>query len=204
MEHNGSGITLHCLLELAAKKWLAVLLAATVITGLWWAALQIFDTPEYAATATVYVLAQPQEEQSEEAFALALKLVEDCRFMHKSSAVLSAVIDELGLDMDTAQLSQQITVENPADTRFLEVTVRAASPELARQIADTLCAKAEDKITGTLGSHYTALYSPAIADTTPCNRTGILDYAKIALATALLTYTVLLLDHLKKQQPAQK
>lgn len=204
MEYNGSGITLHCLLELAAKKWLAVLLAATVITGLWWTALQIFVAPEYSATATVYVLPQPQQEQSEEAFSLALKLVEDCRYMHKSSAVLSAVMDELGLDMDATQLSRQITVENPADTRFLEVTVRASSPELAKQIADTLCAEAEEKITETLGAHYTALYSSAKADAIPSNRTGLLDYAKVALAAALLTYTVLLLDHLKKQQPASK
>lgn len=202
METKESGITLNCLLELAAKKWLTVLLTAAAVTGLWWAAVQIGVTPEYAATATVYVLAQPEDEPSEEAFSLALKLVEDCRYMLSSQAVLEAVIEELALDTDAARLWKQVTVNNPADTRFLEVTVRAESPQQAKRIADALCAEAEEKITQTLGGPRITGYAAAAADPEPCNRTGIQTYAKIALVTALVTYTALLIAHLKKQKPA--
>lgn len=47
-------------------------------------------------------------------------------------------IDKLGLDMNAAQLQQEVTAEAPTDTVLIDVTVRDPSPVRARDIANAL------------------------------------------------------------------
>lgn len=51
---------------------------------------------------------------------------------------LKAVIDELGLDVDTATLSQRVRVENPKDTDLVEILVTWNDPARAVAIANAL------------------------------------------------------------------
>ncbi len=195
MGRNDCVITLKSLWELALSKWLPLLLVAAVVTGLWWSVEKLTFSPRYAATATLYVLEQTEED----AYSQAMKVVEDCRYMVTSHAVLTETIQKLNLEIDVAQLKKQITVHNPEDTRILEVTVIASTPEEARRIADGLCDVATEKICATLGRDQIHLYETATLPQIPCNMPQWQDYVLIFLATIALTYTLLLLAYLHKR-----
>lgn len=56
----------------------------------------------------------------------------------KTRPVLEQVINDLKLDMDYKELSEKITVENPTDTRIMQITVSDNDPELAKNITQDL------------------------------------------------------------------
>ena len=85
--------------------------------------------PQYASTATLYILRQADGATASDAssdFSLALKVVNDCTYLLKSHTVLDEVISSLNLDMEYEDLYDCVSTSNPEDTRILEVTVKAS------------------------------------------------------------------------------
>ena len=67
---------------------------------------------------------------------LGTELAKDYEILIKSTPVLEEVIDNLGLDMDKNVLRESITVENPTDTRILNISVTNTDPAQAKEIVD--------------------------------------------------------------------
>ena len=63
-------------------------------------------------------------------------LTSDYTVLIKSTPVLEQVIENLKLDMTADQLRNSITIDNPTDTRILEITVNNADSALAKEIVD--------------------------------------------------------------------
>lgn len=180
------------------RFFLMVLAAAVAIAGMFLIS-KISFTPRYESTATLYILNQNESESmsyTSESFSLALKVVSDCDYLLKSHAVLDAVIDELALDTTYEQLYRTITTSNPENTRILEVTAEAASPQGAKEIVDAICSIGPEKIRDAMGFDQVNLYEYGILETEPCNRPGILAYLLAGFIAAALVYAVFLLGFL--------
>ena len=67
---------------------------------------------------------------------LGTELAHDYEILIKSTPVLEEVIDNLGLNMDKDILKKSITVENPTDTRILNISVTNTEPAAAKEIVD--------------------------------------------------------------------
>lgn len=52
--------------------------------------------------------------------------------------VLEQVIENLGLDETYSSLKKKVTLNNPSNSRILEITVRDANPSMAKKIADEI------------------------------------------------------------------
>lgn len=180
-------ITLKDLWELFLRRFPAMLLAATVgIWGLFFYA-KLIQEPEYESTATLYILRQSGGEDYDD-FSLALKVVDDSAYVLKSHAVLDEVIRQLNLDMTVRELDERVSTENPEETRILEVTVRAESPEQAKAIVDALCAVGEEKIAQTLGIAYVQVFEPGTVAKENCNALGIQMYVLASAVAAVAVY----------------
>ena len=66
------------------------------------------------------------------------QLTQDYMVIVKTRPVLEQVINDLKLDMDYKELSEKIKVENPTDTRIMQITVSDNDPELAKNITQDL------------------------------------------------------------------
>lgn len=64
--------------------------------------------------------------------------------MLRSSQVLDAVSDNLGLDMDGAQLANFVSVESVGSSSFMRLVVRDSDPEMAERICNEILAVAPD------------------------------------------------------------
>ena len=66
-----------------------------------------------------------------------------------------AVLDEVSQLLDNKytflQLKRVLTIENPEDTRFIEITARTASAEDSKKIVDAVCKVSQEKIIDLLG-----------------------------------------------------
>lgn len=200
MENSSSVrvVTLKELWEIFVHRWWVMLLAAVICSGSFYAAVQLTFVPQYKSTATLYILNQNETQTSNvsDDFSLALKVVNDCDYLLKSHSVLDQVIEQLNLDISYEDLSKTISTSNPEDTRILEVSVEAASPEEAKRIVDAVCEVGTESITQAMGFQQVNLYEYGTIDTKPSNQTRKLTYALVGAVAAMLTYTAFLIFYL--------
>lgn len=196
MENSSSVrvVTLKDLWDIFIHRWWVLFLAAVIFTGGFFTVTKLNYKPRYQSTATLYILKQNKTEDnySSEDFSLALKVVNDCDYLLKSHSVLDRVIEELNLDISYKDLSESVSTSNPEDTRILEVTVEADSPEEAKKIVDSVCGVGTKKIADAMGFNQVNLYEYGTIDEKPCNRTRTRTYIMIGLIAAVLTYTIFL------------
>lgn len=154
--------------------------------------------PEYKSTATVYIIRQNESatgaatSPSSSDFNLALNTVKDCTILLKSHRVLDVVIEELGMDISYEKLSRMISVNNPSDTRYLEISVTAPTPSDAKIIVDKLCDVGSQSIVDIMGINQVNKVDAGTFKETPANpMIGVMCYVG-ALAAALLVYAIYL------------
>lgn len=86
-----------------------------------------------------------------------------------------------------------ISTSNPEDTRILEVTVKADSPELAKRIVDKICTIGSKRIEDAMGFQQVNLYELGTTDPDPCNSTRMLTFAFAGVVAAVVTYVIFLI-----------
>jgi len=192
-------VTIRELWALLVQKLWILLLAALIAAGTVFAVLRMTYTPLYSSTATLYILRQNEDADADDTaddFSLALKVVNDCTYLLKSRTVLNAVIEDLALELSYEQLEGAVSAVNPENTRILEVTVKAASPELAKAIVDRVCGIGQDSITEAMGFRQVNLFEHGTYDPEPCNTPSAAVYVLAAVSAAVLVYLVFLTVYL--------
>ena len=137
------------LLELffALKKRIFILVAALIAGGLIAGAYtKLFVTRLYCSTTTMLVLTSETTLSSLADLQIGSQLTKDYSRLILTRSVLEEVIDNLELDMSYRTLRSNIAINNPEDTRLLELTVTDSSPERVKTIADELAAVSADFI----------------------------------------------------------
>lgn len=120
------------------KKILLVLMVALAGGCIAAAYTQFLMTPIYSSTSSILVLSKETTLTSLADLQLGASLTSDYTVLIKSSPVLEQVIKNLKLDMTAEQLRQNVAINNPTDTRILEITVSDTDPEMAKEIVDEI------------------------------------------------------------------
>ena len=99
--------------------------------------------PTYTASSTVYLLPRAGEAMSQVEMQIGTQMTNDAAKLAKSKSVIEPVLKDLKLQMDYETLAKKISVDNPTDTRLIDISVRDADPQTAADIsnalADSLC-----------------------------------------------------------------
>lgn len=129
--------------ELFSALWgriYIIILAGIVAAFAAFAYTQLFITPKYTSTTSMYMLTKSDSGTGLTTSDLqtGTQLTQDYMELAKSRSVLEKVIATLNLDMTVDELSNSITTANTENTRIMTIEVENEDPELARDIADTL------------------------------------------------------------------
>lgn len=136
---------LELLAALKKRLWL-IILAILIGGGGAMAYSKLVLTPQYTSTAMLYVLSKETTLTSLADLQIGSQLTKDYRIIITSRPVLQNVIDSLKLDMDYQILRDKLTIENPAESRILTITVKDPDPQLAKMIVDEVSYTASDYI----------------------------------------------------------
>lgn len=120
------------------KKILLVLMVALAGGCIGGACTQFLMTPIYSSTSSILVLSKETTLTSLADLQLGASLTSDYTVLITSTPVLEQVISNLDLDMKAEDLKKDITINNPTDTRILEITVENADSAMAKKIVDEL------------------------------------------------------------------
>ncbi|MBR5515696.1 MAG: hypothetical protein IKU52_05790 [Clostridia bacterium] len=184
-----------------SRLWIIMLSSILVLIG-FYTINKFTYVPKYESTATLYILRQSTEnstlveQKATEDFSLALNVVNDCDYLLRSHVVLDEVINNLDLDISYEALSDCVKTSNPDDTRILQVTVEAATPETAKLVVDQICEIGEGKIEKAMGFDQVNLYEEGVIDYSPSNRISLMTYILVALVVAVAVYSIYLLRYL--------
>ena len=194
-------VTLKDLWNIFIQRLIPIVLAAAIAMVLSIAVSNMAYEPKYSSTATLYILRENEgmttsSGEANNEFTLALKIVNDCTYLLKSRTVVERVIADLGLDMTYKELRGMISTNNPTNTRILEVTVTADSPEAAKVIVDRLCEVGKDSITEAMGFDQVNLYEYGALEKQPANSINPLTHIIIAAALAVGVYIIFVLAYL--------
>ena len=96
-------------------------------------------TPKYQSTAKMYIVSSSKDSVVDISdLNIGTTLTKDYENLLLSYPVLDEVIEEMHLEMTSAQLAKKIEISNPTDTRILNITVTDTSPGMAADIANTV------------------------------------------------------------------
>lgn len=125
------------LLELLAY-WQLILISIILAGGIAFAVSKFMMVPKYQSTSELYVLTKSTSITSLADIQTGTSLTNDYIVVVKGRPVLEQVIDNLGLREDYKSLRDRVELNNPSNSRILEITVTDENPELAKTIADQI------------------------------------------------------------------
>lgn len=106
-----------------------------------------FMKPKYTSTTRIYVVSRSSDTSlTNQDLQAGSYLVNDYKEVITSSEVLSSVIDQEKLSMSTGELSKEIAVTIPTDTRVISIAVTDTDAQRACDIANTVRQVAAEKI----------------------------------------------------------
>jgi capsular polysaccharide biosynthesis protein len=94
--------------------------------------------PEYESTSELYVLTKSTTITSLSDIQTSTSLTNDYIVVIKGRPVLEQVIENLGLNETYASLRGRVSVNNPSNSRLLDITVTDTDPVMAKKIADEI------------------------------------------------------------------
>lgn len=176
--------------------FLFVFAAAIIVTSLMFVYAKMNYSPMYSSSGTLYLINKSTGEQSKNDwtvdYTLANVVIEDTMYLLKSRTVLNAVGDDVGIKNGYGALRSSISISNPKDTRVLEITATASSPELAKKIVDSLSAIGPEKVNEELSYNSIRVYEEGTFNNWPINGISFMGYFKFGLIAGVLVYIIFL------------
>jgi capsular polysaccharide biosynthesis protein len=118
--------------------WRLIVVAAVLAAVIGFAISEFLMEPVYESTSELYVLTKSTTITSLSDIQTSSSLTNDYIVVLKGRPVLDQVICNLGLDESYRSLRLRVTVNNPSNSRLLDITVKDPDPVMAKKIADEI------------------------------------------------------------------
>ena len=148
-ENQAVEIDVFAMLKTLWKRKFSIVLVALVFAIAAFGYSAFLAKKEYQSTSRIYVVSRQNQDNNaltNSDLQAGSYLVKDYREIILSQNVLTKAIEELKLDMTPAELSKNISVSVPTDTRILSITAKDGNPKEAARIANGLRNVAAEKI----------------------------------------------------------
>lgn len=192
-------------------KWKMIVLSL-FLTGACGCLISVFlITPQYESTSVLYVLSKSTSITSLADIQMGSSLTNDYVEVVTSRPIIEQVIQNLGLTDETYEsLKDKVSIDNPANTRLLKITVRDPQADVAKAIADELADVSKsfisikmDQAAPTVTQYGYADGEPVTPNTVKNTVLGALIGAVLAIGVVIVSYllndTIMTTDDIEKK-----
>lgn len=190
------------------KIWLIIifLVVGVVISG---AYTKFLVTPQYSATATIYITSKSTSITSVADLQLGTQLTEDFILLAKSRTVVNAVIDKAGEDLSYGGLVGRMSVENPSGTHMLRLTVTDSDPEMAAKLSNAYAEVMTEQVADIMSTDKPNIAERAVvpgAPVSPNFRNNVMKggLIGIVIACAIIMLQYLMNDTIQTEEDVKK
>lgn len=162
-----------------------------------------FIVPQYSATTTLVLVQQSSVDQNGEAaitqadITINSKLVSTYSELVKSKAVLSEVVESLGVDgLKEDNIRNNITVQSRKDTEIIEITVKNLDPNLAAQISNKIAEIFSEKVVEIYSISNIYILDRAEPNQNPCNINHVKDIVIFAFIGIVISAVFVLVANM--------
>lgn len=145
------------LLYMRKRLWI-IILSVVVFTVAGYVGSKMLMTPEYTASARVYVVYDEKNVDNKDVLnqsytqqLMAGQLRNDCVVLLGDVQVTSVVVENLKLNSSAAGLSSRLKIEVQDNTRILNISIVDTDPNRAAQILNEVCNVGKAKISEMVG-----------------------------------------------------
>ena len=199
------------LFHVVLHKWKMIVLSL-LLTGACGCLISVFlITPQYESTSVLYVLSKSTSITSLADIQMGSSLTNDYVEVVTSRPIIEQVIQNLGLTDETYEsLKDKVSIDNPANTRLLKITVRDPQADVAKAIADELADVSKsfisikmDQAAPTVTQYGYADGEPVTPNTVKNTVLGALIGAVLAIGVVIVSYllndTIMTTDDIEKK-----
>lgn len=120
------------------NNWMMIGISTVLVALIMFCISKFILVPEYTSTSELYVLTKSTSITSLADIQMGSNLTNDYIVVVKGRPVLEQVITNLGLDETYASLKGKVALNNPSNSRILDITVTDQDPKRAKLIADEI------------------------------------------------------------------
>lgn len=146
LENDEIEIDLQELIFTLLAHWKMIVLSTVLVAAIALTYTKLCITPLYESTSQLYVLSKSTSITSLADIQTGTSLTNDYMVVVGGRTVLDQVIENLGLEENYAQLKGKVTLNNPTNSRVLEITVTDPDVTRAKKIADEIATVSADYI----------------------------------------------------------
>ena len=177
------------------NNWLTIAVSTVLVAAIMFCYSKFMLTPQYQSTSELYVLSSSTSITSLADIQVGTYMTRDYVVVITGRPVLDQVIKNLDLDISYRSLRGKIRVNNPDDTRIIQITITDANPNRAKLIADELAEVSSAYIAEKMDQDAPSIISYGYADggavspnISKNTMLGALIGAVIAMAIILISY----------------
>ena len=175
-----------------------IIVSLIIGAGLLFSGTKFLITPQYSSTSMIYILTKTTSVTSLADIQMGSQLTKDFAILATSRPVVKTVIDELDLEYSYEEMVAKVTVDNPADTRYLKITVEDPDPELAADMANAFADATADGVAEIMSTDRPSIVERAVKNTA----IGGVIAALLVMAVIVVRY--LLDDTIKTEEDVTK
>ena len=189
--------------------WKLIISSTVLVAAIVFVVSAFIVTPQYESTSELYVLSKSTSITSLSDLQLGTNLTNDYIVVVQGRPVLEQVIKNLNLDEDYESMLDKVELNNPSDSRILEITVTDPDPLLAKDIADEIAEVSSEYIAEKMDQDPPTIIQYGYADGEPASpsilkNTVIGALVGMLLAIALVTIFFLLNDTIMDSDDLEK
>lgn len=187
--------------------WKTLLASTVMVAAIALIVSRFILVPQYESTSALYVLSNSITSLAD--IQIGTSLTYDYMVVVEGRPVLEQVIENLDLEENYASLGAKIALNNPSNSRILEITVKDKDPDHAKAIADEMAVVASDYIALKMDQSPPTIIQNGYADGAPVSpnvmrNTLIGALAGFFLAAAVVVITYLLNDTIMTSEDVEK
>lgn len=176
--------------------WKLILASTVLVAVIAWIISTFIITPQYQSTSELYVLFKSTDTTSLTDVQTGTNLTHDYEVVVKSRPVLEQVISNLDLAENYQALSAKMTLNNPANSRIIQITVTDPDPIRAKYITDEIAEVASAFIAEKMDQEPPTIIQRGYTDGQPVSPNIRKNTITGALAGAVLAVIVVVLSYL--------
>lgn len=189
-------IDLRELLAVLLSQWLLILVVTALGGGIAFGVSHYMIVPKYESTSQLYVLSKSTSITSLADIQTGTSLTNDYMVVVEGRPVLEQVIVNLSLNETYRSLKDKVTLNNPANSRILEITVRDENPAMAKKIADEIADVGSTFIAAKMVQDAPMIIQKGYADGEPVSPNIIKNTLIGAVLGAFLAMAIIVISYL--------